>query len=95
MKDTPVVRGIRGATTVNKNEAKEIYKATTELLLEMVRNNNNIIADDLAAVHFSSTPDLNSAFPAKTAREMGWTNVPLFCCVEIDVPSSLPRCIRF
>lgn len=88
MKDTLVVRGIRDAATANKNDTEEIYNTRAELLLEMIKN-NKIITDGIAAVYFSSTPDLNSAFPAKEAREIGWTKVPFFCCVEIDVLSSL------
>ena len=33
------VRGIRGATTVKNNEEKEILAATTELLLQIVAEN--------------------------------------------------------
>jgi len=43
---------------------------------------------------FSATPDLNAAFPAQAARELGWNKVPLFDMQEIDVPGSLPKCIR-
>ncbi|SMB89271.1 chorismate mutase [Desulfonispora thiosulfatigenes DSM 11270] len=43
---------------------------------------------------FTVTPDLNAAFPAKAARELGWTNVPLMCAQEIDVPGAIPFCIR-
>jgi len=43
---------------------------------------------------FSATSDLNAVFPAQAARELGWKQVPLFDMQEIDVPGSLPRCIR-
>ena len=58
----------------------------------MIRN--NIVKEDLAAVIFSVTSDLNAVFPAKAARRMGWTDVPLLDVAEIDVPGALPRCIR-
>ena len=87
------VTGIRGATTAAGNIADEIHLATRELLMELVKA-NEIETDQIAAIFFSATPDLNSAFPAKAARDMGWLNVPLFCQVEIDVPGSVPRCIR-
>lgn len=48
----------------------------------------------MAAVIFSVTSDLNAVFPAKAARRMGWTDVPLLDVAEIDVPGALPRCIR-
>lgn len=88
-----MVRGIRGATDVSGNNAELILSAT-RLLLEQMTDENSVNIEDIAAVHFSSTPDLNSAFPAKAARLMGWDNVPLFGSAEIDVPDSLPRCIR-
>ena len=87
------VRGIRGATTVKNDLPAEIYCATQELLFEMIAL-NSINSEDVAAAFFSMTPDLKSAFPAKAARLMGWETVPLFCQVEIDVPESLPLCIR-
>ncbi len=87
------VRGIRGATTVRLDKADEIYKATRELLEEIVEQ-NGIDIQNIAAVLFSSTSDLKSAFPAKAARKMGWINVPLFCHTEIDVDGALSHCIR-
>ncbi len=88
-----LVRGIRGATTAGSNQAVEIHKATGELLEEIVKR-NRVKPEMIAAIFFSATPDLNSAFPAKAARQMGWTQVPLFCQVEIDVPEAIHRCIR-
>ena len=87
------VRGIRGATAVENDEEKEIYRATRELLEEMVEQ-NDVDIKSITTVLFSSTPDLKSAFPAKAARKMGWDNVPLFCHAEIAVDGALPRCIR-
>ncbi|RYD02919.1 hypothetical protein N752_22295 [Desulforamulus aquiferis] len=34
-----LVRGIRGAITVERNDAQEIIEATRELLRELVQNN--------------------------------------------------------
>ena len=48
----------------------------------------------IAAVFFSCTVDLNATFPAKAARQLGLTQVPLLCSAEIDVPGALARCIR-
>jgi chorismate mutase len=50
--------------------------------------------DKIAAIIFSTTADLNAAFPAEAARHLGWIYVPLFCTSEINVPGALPRCIR-
>lgn len=86
-------RAVRGAIDVSSNDENEILEATTELLQEMVTI-NNINKSDIAAVIFSVTSDLNAVFPAKAARRMGWTDVPLLDVAEIDVPGALPRCIR-
>jgi chorismate mutase len=87
------VRGIRGAIDVPANNRKEILEATKELLQEIMRR-NSLEKDQIAAVIFSMTEDLNAAFPAQAARELGWKYVPLFCTNEVSVPGSLPRCIR-
>ncbi len=86
-------RGIRGAITVEANEADLILDATRQLLVRLVEA-NQIDPDDVASVIFSSTSDLNATFPALAARQFGWTGVALFDCQEIDVPGALPRCIR-
>ena len=88
-----MLRGIRGATTANSNTSQEIISATRDLVLEMV-SENCIEKENIAAVYFSVSPDLNAAFPAEAAREIGWKDVPLFCSVEIDVPHALQKCIR-
>lgn len=89
----PVVRAIRGATTVEANEKKDILEATRELLKEMIEQ-NSILKEDIISVIFSVTADLNAAFPAVAARELGWTDIALMCTYEIDVPGSLEKCIR-
>src|ERR1700730_4185589 len=86
-------RGIRGATTVERNEREEILAATTELL-ELLISQNDLRAEDIASAIFTMTGDLDAEFPALAAREMGWTNVPLICTREIPVPGSLGKCIR-
>ncbi len=86
-------RGIRGATTAERNEREAILEATGELLRALVAA-NGIRAEDLASALFSVTPDLDAAFPAAAARALGWTGVPLLDVQEVPVPGSLPHCIR-
>lgn len=86
-------RGIRGATTVDRDQAEQVYAATRELLREIVRR-NNLQLDNIASAWFTVSPDLRSAFPATAARHLGWLDVPLMSSVEINVPGSLPHCIR-
>ena len=86
-------RGIRGATTASENTREAIFEATRELFNETVRA-NNVEKEQVAAVFFTTTLDLNAAYPATAVREMGWDTTALMCSHEIDVPGSLPLCIR-
>ncbi len=88
------LRGIRGATTVERDDPDEILAATRELLTALCEANPSLESADLASAMFTLTPDLHAVHPARAAREMGWDQVPLMCAVEIAVPGSLPRCIR-
>lgn len=87
------VRAIRGATQVESNTAESISDATQELVLEML-SANSLTAENVISVLFTSSPDLNAAFPAAAARSIGFENTPLICSVEIDVAGALPRTIR-
>ena len=88
-----VCRGIKGATTVQRNSPDAILEATTELLQLMI-DHNGIDPDDVASALFTTTTDVNAEFPAVAARRMGWTEVPLCCAHELDVPGSLRMCLR-
>ena len=88
-----VCRGIRGATVAEENTAEAIYSATKELLKGLI-DANDIQERDVAAVHFTMTPDLNAVFPAAAARQLGWNNTALMGSAEIAVPGSLSGCIR-
>ena len=86
-------RGIRGATTADANTDEAIYSATRDMLQELI-NVNGIDQEQVAAAYFTVTPDLNAAFPAAAARQLGWNEVALMCSTEIPVPDSLGNCIR-
>jgi chorismate mutase len=87
------VRGIRGAITVEENSPEAIIEATDELLRAMI-DMNEIDPAEVASAFFTTTVDLNAAFPAYAARRLGWLAVPLMCGHEMAVPGDLPRCIR-
>ena len=88
------VRGLRGATTADANTRDDILDAARELLERLVEA-NGVDTDDIAAVIFSATKDLDAEFPAVAARvHMGWTNVAIMCGHEMDVPGGQKRCIR-
>ena len=86
-------RGIRGATTVESNTKEDIVQAAKELLQRMIAA-NGVKEEDVSCAIFTATQDLNAEFPAVAARELGWANVALLCEQEMDVPGSLPRCLR-
>lgn len=88
------VRGVRGATTVTRDDAAEILAATRELLEELIKVNQIDSFDDIASIFFTTTPDLVATFPAEAARAMGMGQVPLLCASEIGVPNRMPLCIR-
>lgn len=88
------MRGIRGATTIKRDNPVEILSATKELLMAILEGNPTLKPEDMASAIFTVTEDIVSGFPAKAAREIGWTLVPLICMREIPVPDSLPLCIR-
>jgi chorismate mutase len=89
-----MVRGIRGAITVSRDEPGEVLAATRELLEAILASNPTLRIEDLASAWFTVTEDLCSVHPAKAARQLGWSSVPLLCSLEIPVPGGLPRCVR-
>lgn len=89
-----MIRGIRGAVTVEEDTPEEVLAATRELVEEIVQA-NGIEPEKVASVLISTTPDVTSAFPAKAVRTLqGWAFVPIMCTHEMNVPGALPRCIR-
>lgn len=86
-------RGVRGATFVPEDSAEAILSATRELLAAIV-SANGIATEDIASAFFTTTPDLRSAFPARAARELGWSDVPLLGASEMDKAGAPPRVIR-
>ncbi len=89
-----MIRGVRGAITVDCNSEEVIISATEELLKQVIEG-NNILPDQVASVFISTTDDLNAAFPARALRKFpGWTYVPVMCMRELAVPNSLPLCVR-
>lgn len=86
-------RGIRGATTVRENSSEAILAATRELLTLLVRH-NAVVEAEVTSAFFTVTDDLDAAYPALAARELGWRDVALLCAREIPVPGGLGLCIR-
>jgi chorismate mutase len=87
------VRAIRGATQVGSNDPVSIGEGSKELMAAILAA-NDVAIDDVISVLLTASPDLNAAFPASAAREIGFQSIPLLCAQEIDVPGALPRTIR-
>lgn len=90
-----ITKGIRGAITVDSNTEEAIKKATLELLNEIWERNHLKGTSQISHIIFTTTPDLNAAFPAKYPRiVLGWDDVAMMCFHELDVPNSLKMCLR-
>ena len=84
---------LRGAISVNRNDAQDILDATTELMKAIMERNTLAPAQVVSCI-FTATNDLNAEFPAVAARALGFERVPLLCAREIPVPRAMPRVIR-
>jgi chorismate mutase len=84
---------LRGANSVEANEADAILGATDELMRELMER-NTLAAEAMVSCIFTLTDDLDAEFPAVAARRLGLDQVPLLCAREVPVPGSLPRVIR-
>ena len=88
-----MVRGVRGAITVESNTAEAIRSAAHRLLTTIM-DRNGIELEQIASVVFSVTKDIDAESPAYGVRQMGLVDVPLFSLQEMEVPGSLARCVR-
>jgi chorismate mutase len=87
------LHALRGAITVERNDADEILAATRELMTRLMER-NELRPEQMVSCIFSATTDLTAQFPAVAARGLGLDRVPLLCTQEIDVPGALARVIR-
>src|SRR6478672_11553215 len=87
------LHALRGASTVDRNDAEAIVGATEWLMREIMKR-NDLVPEDVVSCLFTLTEDLDAEFPAVAARGLGFGQVPLMCAREVPVPGSLPRVIR-
>lgn len=87
------MKAIRGATTVNADTKEQIKERVKELLSEICRR-NSVSDEDIVCIMFSTTSDIKSYYPAKAAREAGFTACPLYSSLEPDIEGSLNLCVR-
>ena len=52
-----MIRGVRGATTIQSDTAQLVWDETALLVIEMVKA-NNIVPEDIASITISTTPDI-------------------------------------
>src|ERR1700761_8680553 len=88
-----MVRGLRGATTVDADTVEQVTERSQELVRRLMER-NDLVEEDIVSMLFTATGDVTSIFPATAIREIGFGAVPLLCAAEIAVPGSMPLCIR-
>lgn len=88
-----MLRGVRGAIQVERNDAKVIEQAAEKLMVALIEA-NGIEKSNVSAVIFTLTPDLNAAFPAVVRNRIHWELVPFLCSQEIQVSGAMERVIR-
>ena len=76
---------LRGANSVEANEASAILEGTSLLIRELMER-NALTPDAMVSCIFTLTDDLDAEFPAVAARNLGLNRVPLLCSREIPVP---------
>ncbi len=87
------VAAIRGAVQAAEDTPESIEAATRALLSE-IAGRNGLDLESVVAVWFTQTPDLRAAYPAATARGMGWSAASFLCGEEPAVEGALPRVVR-
>ncbi len=88
-----MLRGLRGATTVDADTVAQVTERSQELLRALMTS-NELREDEIVSILFTATADVTSMFPATAIREIGFGAVPLLCAAEIAVPGAMPLCIR-
>jgi chorismate mutase len=84
---------LRGANSVERNDADAILRATDEMMRELM-SRNQLGDEAMVSCIFTLTDDLDAEFPAVAARALGLDHVPLLCAREVPVPGSMPHVIR-
>lgn len=84
---------IRGAICA-ENTKQDISDKAVELV-DAILTQNNLRPDDIDAIFFSATNDIDACYPAKAVRErFKMSNVAFMCLAEMAVRGSLDHCLR-
>ena len=85
---------IRGATTALGNTKPDIQVAVEELIKELIIR-NGLKTNNIFAITFTVTKDLDACFPASVARKCnGLDSVAFLDCQQMFVPNDIKYCIR-
>ena len=84
---------IRGAITC-QNTVESISNQAG-VLVSKIMSQNSLQNDDVLAIVFSATKDLDKANPATATRlALGLDKTSFFCVQEMHVEGGLPQCLR-
>ena len=88
-----MIRAVRGAVGIERNDAKEIQSGGHRLVREIL-SRNMIEEGRIISILFSLTKDLTKGNPATGLRSYGFADTPLFCLQEADVEGAEPGILR-
>ncbi len=89
-----MVSAIRGATTVENDNRKEIIIRVKELV-DTLFLDNELLTQNIISIHFTITDDLISINPAAALRDGNeYSDIALFCSQEPKCKNSLKKAIR-
>jgi chorismate mutase len=87
------VRGVRGATTLDRDDAAQLRDRVPQLIQAML-DANGLSTSDVISIWLTGTPDITCGFPAAAARALDLADTPLLGAQELDVPGAVPLCVR-
>jgi len=87
-----MVIAVRGAITVENT--RDSIMDGTRLMLREILAENELDLEQIIAVTFTCTSDLDAVYPAVVAREIGLTSASLMCMQEMQVVGGMPKCVR-
>jgi chorismate mutase len=88
-----VMIGIRGAIASVENSEDSILESS-KILFNTLLEKNNLVVTKIVSVIFTVTKDLNTAFPAKAIRDLGYDKISALDTLAPDVEGDLLGCIR-
>ena len=85
--------GIRGAIASVENSKDSILESS-KILFNTILEKNNLVVTKIVSVIFTVTKDLDTAFPAKAIRDLGYAEISALDTLAPDVKDDLLGCIR-